>query len=402
MKIKPFCGLLPDKNLVKDIVSPPYDVISREEAKKIIEKNSFSFLRITRSDAEFDGVSEYSDIVYKKAKENLNYFIEKKLLTKDKESFYLLAQTVDGKTQNGFYALFNCEDYEKGLIKRHELTRKDKEEDRTRHIMEVGADTGPVFLFFKSKEGYDEIVFDIKRNLPDYSFIDEKGVLNELWKVKNVDKIVNFFKDIPHFYIADGHHRAASAVNVWRRMNKPEDSPYSYFFGVVFPSNELSIYPYNRVVKDLNGLSKEIFFDKVKDNFSIERKEIESLSKGEIGMYIDGETFVLKFKHNEKLNTPIEKLDVSILQNYLLSPILGIDDPRTSERIFFVGGKNAISTQKNLVDKGNGVVAFFLHPVLITELMEISDRNEIMPPKSTWFEPKLKDGLVTYMFDIER
>ncbi len=400
MKVKSFCGLLPEKNLVKEIISPPYDVVSREDVRTIISKNKYSFLRITRADAEFDdSIDEHDNLVYQKARQNLLDFIKKGILLKDdREYFYLLSQTLDGKTQNGFYALFRCKDYENGFIKKHELTRKDKEEDRTKHIMITKADTGPVFLFFKNKPDFKEMVKKIKSDPPFYSFTDENGVLNELWKVKVDDSIYSFFDSVDYFYIADGHHRAASAVNVWRKMGRPENSLYSYFYGVVFDASELTIYPYNRVVKDLNNLSKEDFFQKIKENFIIS-SEKSDLKKGEIGIYMDGEEFKIIFKHFDRLDNPIDRLDVSILQNYLLDPILGIKDPRTSDRIYFVGGKEAKARQKEDVDKSNGKIAFFLPPVNINELIEIADQNEIMPPKSTWFEPKLKDGLVTYMME---
>lgn len=405
MDIKPFKALLPEKTLVEKIVCPPYDVVTRQQVKEIIAKNPFSFLKITRADGELDEkISEYSDEVYKKARENLISFIKNKILNFDTSpSFYLISQTYNGKTQNGIYCLLRCRDYENGVIKRHELTRKEKEEDRTRHIFVTKADTGPVFLFFKETKEYKKIILEIKKKEPLYSFKSEDEVKHNLWKISQFDEIIllqNYFKNIKNFYIADGHHRAASAVNVWKQMGKPSNSPYSYFMGVVFPSDELTIMPYNRVITDLGELSELDFIKKVKENFNLkETIDPFMVKKGEIGMFFGGKKYILKLKNKHQINNPLEQLDVSILHNYLLNPILGIKEPRTSDKIQFIGGKNATKIQTNIINERKAAIAFFLHPVKIEEIMEISDLNEVMPPKSTWFEPKIKDGLVTYIFE---
>ncbi len=402
MEIKPFQGLLPEKSIVEKVVSHPYDVVTKVEARKIIEENPLSFLRITRSDAEFgDEVTECDESVYKRAREILIDFIDEKILYFDKTpSFYLISQKKGDRIQNGIYCLVRCKDYENNLIKRHELTRKDKENDRTKHILIVKADTGPVFLFFRSSDKFKKMVREFQTRLPDYNFRDSYGVEFKLWKIfdrKDIFKLQGYFRDVKSFYIADGHHRAASAVNVWNKLGRPKNSPYSYFMGVVFPSDELDILSYNRVVYDLK-MSENEFLDKVSENFNImETYTLTPEKKGEIGMCLGNKKYMLHFKG--EIKDILDGLDVSILQNYLLKNVLEIDDARTSMNIGFIGGEVSENLIIDMIREGKAKVGFFLYPVDINDLMKIADMGIIMPPKSTWFEPKLKDGLVTYFID---
>ncbi|MGC8764690.1 MAG: DUF1015 domain-containing protein [Brevinematia bacterium] len=401
MDIKPFKGLLPEGSIVEKVVSPPYDVVTREEVRKLIAENKLSFLRITRSDAEFGNeVGEYEECVYKKAREMLVDFIDEKVLLPDSSpSFYLISQNKNGRVQNGIYCLVRCEDYERGLIKKHELTHFDKEEDRTRHIFETKADTGPVFLFFRNNGDFKSLIGEFQKDYPDYSFEDSEGVNYKLWKISMEEDILSirkYFENIDSFYIADGHHRAASAVNVWNKNGRKENS-YGYFMAVVFPSDEVTILSYNRVLLNMK-ISEKRFLEELSKNFDlVETKNAIPQRKGEIGIFIGNKSFLLHFR--DKTDDILNGLDVSILQNEVFSKILGIEDPRNSKDIAFMGGKDSEKIIIKMVKEKKAIAVFFLYPVDINDLMKVSDMGRIMPPKSTWFEPKLKDGLVTYLLD---
>lgn len=405
MTVKPFRGVRPDKRFAAILNVPPYDVVDAQEVQKSASNNNYSYFHITRAEVDLPGLKdEHSEAVYKKARENFLRFISDGVLkTDEKPCYYMLAQTWEGRTQNGIYAAVSCEEYDRGLIKKHELTRKDKEQDRTNHIRTVGADTGPVFLAFENTPDYAAIKDAVQINDPEYDITDENGVQNRLWVVSDaatVDQIEKYFQSIPALYIADGHHRAASAGNVWREGGKSLPG-CDYFMAVIFPSSELQILPYNRVVTDLNGLSEAAFIDQIKTKFSIkETGQLLPEGKGEIIMYLAKKLYSLTPKTGT-FNTadPQEALDVSILQNNLLSPVLGISDPRTSQRIKFVGGIKGPKVLMSMVDNGSAAVSFCLFPVSMKELMDVTNRGQIMPPKSTWFEPKLRDGLVTYRID---
>jgi len=404
MFIKPFSGIRPDVKYVNAVNSPPYDVISREEVRKIINSNPFSFLRITRADGELpESIDEHSEEVYRKARENFEEFFKKGILFKEKAPcFYLLSQTWKGRTQIGIYAAVRCEDYEQGLIKRHELTRKEKEEDRTRHIYTVKAGTGPVFLTFEDNKDFNYIVKDWIKQPPLYTFLDEKSVENNLWIInKNTEFIIDYFKKIPSFYIADGHHRAAAAVNVWKKIRQEKkgySGPADYFMSVIFPASHLQILPYNRIVLDLNNISREDFLSLVKKRFTVKpSRSLAPEKKGEFGMCLNGEIYRLSLL--PEVGNSKDVLDADILQRYLLSPILGIDDPRSSNRIQFIGGIKPAEELVQIVKEGKAKISFALFPVSIRDVMEVADRGEIMPPKSTWFEPKLRDGLVVYSIE---
>jgi uncharacterized protein (DUF1015 family) len=406
MTVKPFRALRPDVQYAEQLNVPPYDVVTTDEVKKRTQNNPLSFFHVTRAEADLPGISdEYSPAVYQKARDNLKGFLREKILVQEeKPSFYLISQTWKGRTQTGLYTLVSCEEYENDLIKKHELTRKDKEEDRTNHISTVQADTGPVFLAFKENRDFMALTKNIIKEPPLYHFTDENNVEIRLWQIGDsalINNMEQYFKNIPSFYIADGHHRAASAVNLWKKNNKPgRDDATSYFMAVLFPSSQLEILPYHRAVLDLNSLTEEQFLQSCGQNFLVKQsKGLTPERKGQIGMYMNNKYFVLVPKEGSfNKNDPLESLDVSILQKNLLAPVLGIEDPRTSKRVQFVGGIKGPKELARLVDEKIAAVSFCLYPVSLDELISITNNHQVMPPKSTWFEPKLRDGLVTYYF----
>ncbi len=409
MTIKPFPGLRPDKKYATLLNVPPYDVVSLSEVRNAVKDNPFSFFHVTRAEVDIKGLdNEYSAMVYSKARENFESFIRKNILIKDPDDFfYLLSQTWKGKTQIGLYAAVSCKEYEDNLIKKHELTRMEKEIDRTNHIKTVKADTGPVFLAFEDnaeeKSGYLNLLKLIFEKLPVYDFIDENNVENKLWVVKNkhdIKELQDYFQKIGSFYIADGHHRAASAVNAWKEDKEGKNETSSYFMAVIFPASQLNILPYNRLAVDLNGFKPGELLDKIRKSFNINRDDtINPERKGIIGIYFNKTNYLLTLKDNLIQDDPLESLDVSILQKFILAPIFGIDDPRTSGRLIFTGGNRESEYLVNKVNKGEAMAAFSLFPVKIDDLIKITKSSRLMPPKSTWFEPKLRDGLVVYSLE---
>ena len=410
--IRPFKALRPTKEKAYTVASVPYDVVNRKEAKEQAKGNPLNFLHVTRSEIDLaDDVNAYSDEVYKNAKSNLEFLKkEAPLITEDTPHFYLYRLEMNGKAQVGIAATFSVDDYEKDVILKHEKTRREKEDDRTNHIVTTETQTGVVFLTYKGVDAINKIVdTTMKENNPEYDFTAPDGIKHTVWIVPENynDKIVDEFKKIKNLYIADGHHRAASAArarNVKKSENKNHtgDEEYNYFISVIFPAEQLNILPYNRVVADLNNLSKDEFLDKVSEKFLIEKSgKKEPAQRRTYGMYLDGEWYMLKARDsilasNSLSKSVAETLDVSILQDFLLNPILGIDDPRTNKRIDFIGGIRGTKELEKLVNEGEAVVAFSLFPVSLNDLMNISDAGEIMPPKSTWFEPKLRDGLLVH------
>jgi uncharacterized protein (DUF1015 family) len=411
--IRPFKALRPTKEKSQLVASVPYDVVNREEAKQFAEGNPLSYLHITRSEIDLPEVKDvYSKEVYLKAKENLNKIIENAPLNVDaKPHFYLYRLIMDGRAQTGICATFSVDDYDNDVILKHEKTRKVKEDDRTNHIITTEAQTGVVFLTYRGVKTVNELVDKtIKSVKPEYDFTAPDGIQHTVWIMPNeyYEAIENEFAKIHKLYIADGHHRAKSASRA--REEKMKANPhhcgseeYNYFIAVLFPEDQLKILPYNRVVYDLNGLSRADFMDSVAQKFTVTKTEIkEPSTKNSFCMYIDKEWFVLKPRDSVFASLSLEKsvgekLDVSILQNFLLNPVLGIDDPRTNTRIDFIGGIRGTKELEKLVDSGKAAVAFSLYPVGLDDLMNISDAGEIMPPKSTWFEPKLRDGLLTHL-----
>jgi uncharacterized protein (DUF1015 family) len=411
--IRPFKALRPTKEKSQQVASVPYDVVNREEAKHAADGNPLSYLHITRSEIDLPEVKDvYSKEVYLKAKENLNQIIEQAPLQVDeKPHFYLYRLIMDGRAQTGICATFSVDDYDNDVILKHEKTRKVKEDDRTNHIITTEAQTGVVFLTYRGVKTVNELVDKTIKNVtPEYDFTAPDGIQHTVWIMPNeyYEAIENEFAKIHKLYIADGHHRAKSASRA--REDKMKANPhhngseeYNYFIAVLFPADQLKILPYNRVVFDLNGLSKADFMDSVADKFTITpTTDKEPKTKNTFSMYIDKEWFVLKPRDSVFASLSLEKsvgekLDVSILQNFLLNPILGIDDPRTNTRIDFIGGIRGTKELEKLVDSGKAAVAFSLYPVGLDDLMNISDAGEVMPPKSTWFEPKLRDGLLTHL-----
>lgn len=411
--IRPFKALRPTKEKAHLVASVPYDVVNKEEAKRFADGNILSYLRITRSEIELPNSADvYSNQVYQKAKENLTRIIkEAPLKIDDKPGFYLYRLIMNGRSQTGICATFSVDDYDNDVILKHEKTRKVKEDDRTNHIITTEAQTGIVFLTYRGVKGVNEIVDKtMKETKPEYDFTTPDGIQHTVWVVtENFNNtIISEFAKINKLYIADGHHRAKSASRARDEkkkgnLNHKGDEEYNYFVAVIFPEDQLKILPYNRVVFDLNGLKKEDFLNAISEKFEIKTtNEKEPKKKNNFCMYLDKQWYHLKARDSVLASLSLEKsigekLDVSILQNFLLHPVLGIEDQRTNNRIDFIGGIRGTKELEKLVDSGKAAVAFSLYPVELDDLMNISDAGEIMPPKSTWFEPKLRDGLLTHL-----
>ena len=411
--IKTFKALRPIKKSAHLVASVPYDVVNTEEAKELAGENKFSFLRVTRSEVDLPpDTNPYSNEVYQKAKENLdNLKKEVPLIVDEKPHFYLYKLEMDGLAQTGITATFSVDDYDNDLILKHEKTRKEKEDDRTNHIVTTESQTGPVFLTYRGVDSINNIVnITLSGKEPEYNFTSEDGIKHSVWILPDeYNKVlIDEIEKIPHLYIADGHHRAASAsrarkVKQDKNLNHKGDEEYNFFIGVLFPSDQVQILPYNRVVSDLNGLNKEEFLNSVKEKFFVEKSDQkEPDQRRSYGMYLDGNWYILKTRDAVAASASLSKsvaetLDVSILQDFLLNPVLGIDDPRTNKRVDFIGGIRGTKELERLVNNGKAELAFSLYPVSINDLMKISDAGEIMPPKSTWFEPKLRDGLLVHL-----
>lgn len=411
--IRPFKALRPTKEKSHLVASVPYDVVNRDEAAHFAEGNPLSYLHITRSEIDLPAIKDvYSKEIYLKAKENLiNITREAPLLTDNKPHFYLYRLIMNGRAQTGICATFSVDDYDNDVILKHEKTRKVKEDDRTNHIITTEAQTGVVFLTYRGVRDINDIVEKtLLETEPEYDFTAPDGIKHTVWIIpEEYNETIKFeFAKIDKLYIADGHHRAKSASRAKEEKMKfnpahTGEEEYNYFIAVIFPEDQLKILPYNRVVFDLNGLSKADFIDSVAQKFTVIKTENkEPKSKNTFCMYIDKEWFELKPRDSVFASLSLEKsvgekLDVSILQNFLLNPVLGIDDPRTNNRIDFIGGIRGTKELEKLVDSGKAAVAFSLYPVGLDDLMNISDAGEIMPPKSTWFEPKLRDGLLTHL-----
>lgn len=400
--IKTFTGYRPRKNLVDKVASPPYDVLSSEEAREMAVENNMSFLHVVKPEIDFpEDTDLYSEKVYLKGAENLKRLINDGVLIKDKEpSFYIYSQKMGDHFQAGIVALASAEEYLSDKIKKHEHTKPDKVNDRTNHINTQGAHSGPVFLLYRNRESINRIVEKTKERKPDANMIAPDGVAHMLWIISDKSDMKTLseeFGKIDVLYIADGHHRSASAVENYTR---DRTKATAFFLAVLFPDNQLKIMAYNRVVKDLNGLSEEEFFNKLSEKFDIiqNANPVPEL-KHTVSMYINNKWFSLRMKPeiiNE--NDPVKRLDVSILQINLLDPVLGIRDPKTDKRIDFIGGIRGIKELERLVNNGSFKVAFSMYPLEIDDLMNIADAGEVMPPKSTWFEPKLRSGMVVNVF----
>lgn len=406
MIIKPFRAWRPSPELVSRVASVPYDVVDREQASQIAQDNPYSFLHVIRAEIDLDdSVDQYDDSVYVKAKDNLNKFIHEKILIQENEdSLYLYSQKMHNHVQFGIVATCHFEDYESGKIKIHEKTRRVKEQDRINYVDSQNANTGPVFLAYRNSEEINDIVMDLKNSKPLYHFISDDEIEHTVWKFNKPELVVEAFKKIDCAYVADGHHRSASAAKIgaMRRDNNPNHNGsegYNYFLAVLFPDIDLKILAYNRVILSLPN-TIDNFRTKLAKTFIIEAngKDIPSKS-GEICMYFEGVWNTLILRKEIVNSDPVSSLDVSILQNYLLEPILEIYDPRESDNIDFVGGIKGTKELMKWVDSGRAVIAFSMFPTSMNELFSVADAGMLMPPKSTWFEPKLRSGLLINKLD---
>jgi uncharacterized protein (DUF1015 family) len=405
--IRPFQALMPGDN-VADVSAVPYDVVDREQAAAKAEGNALSFLRVSRSEIELSADTDpYSDAVYELAVANFAKLCATAPLTHDEHpSLYAYAQTMGEHRQIGLVAAASVDDYDADRIKKHEKTRQDKEDDRTRHTLELRAHSGPVFLTCRDQDGLSATLAEIANGDAIFDFVAADGVRHEVWRVptQQTEELVQLFTRAPALYVADGHHRAKSASRTREacRAANPEHSgseAYNYFLTVIFPGDQLAILAYNRAVHDLNGHTPESLREAIAAAFAIETTDDPvPQSPGNVCMYLAGAWYALKPLRPVDGGNVADALDVSVLQNRLLAPLLGIDDPRTSKRIDFVGGIHGTARLEELVDSGRAAVAFSMHPVTVDELMAIADAGMIMPPKSTWFEPKLRDGLLIHTF----
>ena len=413
VRVKPFAALRPPKGIVTEVAAPPYDVLNSEEAKKMAGEKSL--LHITKPEIDFDPIAgEHEQRTYDRAVENFQTWQKKGwLVREDKEKYYVYAQTMGERTQYGIVLCAHTDDYAEGIIKKHELTRKDKEDDRMIHVRIQNANIEPVFFAFKDNAELGAIIAKTAAGAPEYKFVDENNFTHTFWVID--DDAVNariteiFTNDVDAFYVADGHHRTAAAARVGaeKRAQNPAHTgkeEYNYFMAVCFPQSQLAIIDYNRVVKDLNGLSTDAFFKALGEDFTVERKSEKEIYKPaglhNFSMYIEGAWYSLTAKPGRYDDSdPIGVLDVTILSNLVLDKILGIKDLRTSDRIDFVGGIRGLGELSRRVDSGEMKVAFALYPVSLQQLINIADTGNIMPPKTTWFEPKLRSGLAIHTLD---
>ncbi len=403
MKIKPFLALRPKSGLADKIASPPYDVVDTEEARALAGDNPYCFLRIVRSEIEFPPDSDpYDDRIYVRAAENLEKFkAEGWLKPAEQPALYVYRLRTDDHTQTGIVTVSHIDDYDQGRIKRHEKTRKPTEDDRTRHVDTVNANTGPVFLTYRDQEVVDELVEQAQQREPLYDFVAPDGVQHTVWVVVDTQQWVDAFAALPEAYVADGHHRAASAARVARQRRDADPGSsgteeYNWFLTVFFPAGQLKVLPYNRCVKDLNGMDADAFLAAVKNIFPVKEVAHQAPeSVGHVCTYLAGRWYELAVDPLDA-SDPVACLDVSVLQDRVLAPILAIDDPRNNPRIEFVGGVRGTGELMRRVDSGLAAVAFSMYPVTLAQLMEVADADRIMPPKSTWFEPKLKSGLLIH------
>ncbi len=404
--ISPFNALRPDPEMAAEVASRPYDVLNSEEARVEAAGNPFSFLHITKSEIDLPSdINPYAELVYEKAKENLEQLQEKKILIREaKPCYYIYRLIMNGRSQTGLVCGSSVADYNEGIVKKHEFTRPEKEQDRINHIKTTGAQTGNVFLAYNNVDEIDTLIANWMENeQPVYDFVADDKIGHTIWiidKSEAVDTITDLFREkVPCTYIADGHHRAASAAKVKAALGKDASPSADYFLTTLFPASQLEIMDYNRVIKDLNGLSKEEFISALRDDFMVTYcgEPVKPASLHEFGMYLDGNWYLLHAIENTYTHDPIGVLDITILSNNVLDKILDIKDQRTDKRIDFVGGIRGLGELQRRVDSGEMKVAFSLFPVSIPQLFAIADSGNVMPPKSTWFEPKLRDGLLTHL-----
>jgi uncharacterized protein (DUF1015 family) len=410
--IRPFKAFRPQPKLAGEVAAKPYDVLNSDEAREEVKGHPLSFLHIGKPEVDLDpSIDLHDPRVYQQGKSNLQKLISGGVLKEDASPYlYVYAQTMGTHTQYGLVGCASVEEYGKEIIKKHEFTRKDKEEDRCEHVRVTNSHSGPIFLTYRDNQEIDSIVVRVTAQAPENDHVALDGVRHQCWVIKDsatIQQIVSIFQSIPNLYIADGHHRSAAAYRVGaeRANANPHhrgDEEYNFFLAVYFPSSQLRIMDYNRVVKDLHGLTKDEFFAKLKQHFSIQKASaaVRPAKKDEFGMYLEGQWYSLTAEGAiQSITDPVERLDVSVLQKFVLDPILGIHDPRTDKRVDFVGGIRGLGELERRVNSGEMKIAFSMYPTSLDELMAIADDNKVMPPKSTWFEPKLRDGLFVHFLD---
>jgi uncharacterized protein (DUF1015 family) len=410
--IRPFKAFRPKAEFACEVAAKPYDVLNSEEAREEVKGHPLSFLHVGKPEVDLDpSIDLHDKRVYEKGKENLQKLISQKVLVEDSAPcLYVYAQTMGNHTQYGLVGCASVDEYWNNTIKKHELTRKDKEEDRCNHVRVTNSHSGPIFITYRDNNEVNNIVTSVTSQSPENDHTALDGIRHQSWVIKDKEvmkKITSIFKTIPTLYIADGHHRSAAAVRVGRERAKANpnhrgDEEYNFYLAVYFPASQLHIMDYNRLVKDLCGMSKEEFFVKLKPNFDIVEAsaQVKPAKKGDFGMYLEGKWYTLSAGAAlQSVTDPVLRLDVSILQNHLLDPILGIKDPRVDKRIDFVGGIRGLGELERRVNSGEMKIAFSMFPTSVAELMAIADDDKLMPPKSTWFEPKLRDGLFVHFLD---
>jgi uncharacterized protein (DUF1015 family) len=409
--IKPFRGLRPVPEHANDVVAPPYDVLNTAEARERAQGHPLSFLHISKPEIDLpEGTDPYAAEVYAKGAENLQKLVDEKILMRDDKPYYYVYRLImNGHQQTGLVVSASVADYDTNRIRKHEFTRPDKEDDRVRQIDALNAQTGPVFLTYRHNDIVEAITSKVSKTEPLYDLTADDGVKHTIWLVADqgdIDTLTSTFDAMECLYIADGHHRSASASRIAAQRNQNSGSAgeasHDYFLSVIFPDNQMQILDYNRVITDLNGLSEDELVEKIKDSFTIEAvNELYKPQKTtEFSMYLKGQWYRLAIKPELiPQNDPVASLDISLLQNNLIEPILGVSDPRRDKRIDFVGGIRGLTELEKRVDSGEMQVAFALYPTNLSQLMDVADANEVMPPKSTWFEPKLADGLVSHVLD---
>lgn len=406
-RIRPFRALRPPVERAAEVSAVPYDVVNSEEAAALATGNPWSFLHVSRPEIDLPaGTDLHADEVYAKARENFDRLIAECPLDRDAEpSLYVYRLLMGDHEQTGLVACCSIDEYDNDRIKKHERTRRDKEDDRTRHLVTLGAQTGLVFLTYRGRPAIDALVSEVISTVPLYDFVAPDGIAHTMWKIPNPERFVEGFAEVPDLYVADGHHRSASASRARAQLRdaNPDhtgEEDYNFVLAVLFPADQLQILPYNRTVKDLNGHSPEALLAAVGERFEVTNDASPDPARGAFAMYLGGRWYGLtppagSVDHDD----PIASLDVSVLQDRVLAPLLGVEDPRTDTRVDFVGGIRGTAELIRLVDSGRAAVAFSLHPTTLDDLMRIADAGEIMPPKSTWFEPKLRDGLVCHTID---
>ena len=404
--IKPFAGLRPVVDRAADVLAPPYDVLNSVEARERVQGKPMSFLHISKAEIDLPGnIDPYDPRVYAKSAENLQKLIQQSVLMRDAQPCYYAYRLTMGKhVQTGLVCVASVKDYDSNRIRKHEFTRPAKEDDRVRQITALNAQTGPVLLAYKSQTDMDALLHSVTRVAPLYDIQADDGIGHAFWVIDNADlieKISKIVDAMPNLYIADGHHRSAAASRIAKTKGGGEHAMSQYFLAVVFPHNQMKILDYNRVVKDLNGLSKAAFLEQVAKQFNCTEHQgiMQPRQAGEFGMYLDGRWYKLTIKPGLTPADPVKKLDVSLLADHLLQPILGINDPRTDNRIDFIGGMRGLKELEKRVNSGEMAVAFAMFATSMNDLMAVADSNQVMPPKSTWFEPKLADGLVSHVLD---